>query len=911
MDGTRPLHRILIRLQNLVLERPRRVLAASALLLVLAILLASGVEFRTSRSDLAPPDDPEQQRFERLAEEFSGLSDVVACVEASPGSEKSPAELRAFADALAERFRADPEVARVFHGVELDWFLERGLHFVPPARIREAVAAAREEGGALDTLRSLRDLASLNDAIAERLESGLDETNPPPEEEAAEGIRYLATVLEWERRFLEDPDSLLSWLESESTLLRLAGERPELIRRGYLANRDGDMLYLMVTPRSDDDSLPTLQKLIRGLRRQIRQLSSASPGFHVALTGESAMTVEEMSVVRRDTWSTAGVAIAGVTLLIQFVFRWRTHSLLVLAAVAVGVIWALGAVRLEFGYLNLITSSFISTLIGVGAAYAIHPVSEYELQGAHTGDPPLAIHAAYHATGAAVTVGAVTTAAAFFSIFLMGFRGFAELGLVAGIGILLCLVASLVTLPALLVLYGRWRHARDRETRHSGAAVDRIWVEQVAGRICLFPKTTTVLALFLTAALGWAATGVRIDTNIVKLLPRDAESVRHLERMIAESDLSPNFSIAVAGDLEALRALEERAAAEGAIARYDSALRFLPEDSERSRAALSELAALLDEVRLPDEARPPERERMAASLRRLEEALSGAAEAAFGAGRGALAGPLEEAKGEAESARRAMEGAPEGMEEAWRTGQDRLLAWARQALEDLRRAARAEPPAPENLPPGIRERLMTRTGRYVALLHPAESIFDPAFLEEFIAASRRVSPEVTGFPVLFRTASRRITRGFYKAAMVAALLVFLILLADYRNLRETGLALVPLAIGVVWMMGGMRVLGLSYNFANLVAVPLIIGVGIDNGVHVIHRLRLEGASGMSVVMRHTGRAILVASLTTMIGFGSLSLASHRGLSSLGVILLLGVGACLVASTVVLPNLLVAFGMVKR
>ena len=125
------------------------------------------------------------------------------------------------------------------------------------------------------------------------------------------------------------------------------------------------------------------------------------------------------------------------------------------------------------------------------------------------------------------------------------------------------------------------------------------------------------------------------------------------------------------------------------------------------------------------------------------------------------------------------------------------------------------------------------------------------------------------------------------------------------------LAVVPLAMGVVWMMGFMGLLGLSFNFANLVAVPLIIGVGIDNGVHVIHRVRLEGREGMAVVLRHTGRAILIASLTTMIGFGSLSLASHRGLASLGVVLFLGVGSCLLTSTIVLPNLLVSLGQARR
>jgi predicted RND superfamily exporter protein len=161
---------------------------------------------------------------------------------------------------------------------------------------------------------------------------------------------------------------------------------------------------------------------------------------------------------------------------------------------------------------------------------------------------------------------------------------------------------------------------------------------------------------------------------------------------------------------------------------------------------------------------------------------------------------------------------------------------------------------------------------------------------------------------MFHKSSHRITEGFYRAVTAGAVFVFLILLIDFRNLRHAVLASIPLALGLVWALGAARLLGFSFNFANLVAVPLVVGVGIDNGVHVIHRVRLEGAKGMDVVLRHTGRAILISSLTTMIGFGSLCLASHRGLASLGLFLLLGVGSCLVSSTIFLPNLLVVAGI---
>ena len=180
-----------------------------------------------------------------------------------------------------------------------------------------------------------------------------------------------------------------------------------------------------------------------------------------------------------------------------------------------------------------------------------------------------------------------------------------------------------------------------------------------------------------------------------------------------------------------------------------------------------------------------------------------------------------------------------------------------------------------------------------------------------MAASLRVSEQAISFPFMFHKMSNRITTGFYRAVVAGAVLVSVILLLGFRSLRDAALAALPLAIGLVWTLGAMRLLGLSLNFANLVGVPLIVGVGIDNGVHIVHRVRLEGGAGIDVVLRRTGRAILIASLTTMVGFGSLALASHRGLESLGLLLLIGVGSCLLASIVVLPNVLVVTGRVSN
>ena len=164
---------------------------------------------------------------------------------------------------------------------------------------------------------------------------------------------------------------------------------------------------------------------------------------------------------------------------------------------------------------------------------------------------------------------------------------------------------------------------------------------------------------------------------------------------------------------------------------------------------------------------------------------------------------------------------------------------------------------------------------------------------------------------MFEAMSGRITAGFVRALGAASLVVLLLLLAHLRRLGDTLMVLVPVVVGTIWMLGLMRVFELSFNLANLVAVPLVLGVGIDSGVHLVHRWGAEGPRRIPAVLHETGRGVLIASLTTMVGFGSLGLASHRGMSSLGILLALGVFACLVASLAVLPSVYLLAGRAER
>ncbi|ANM29622.1 hypothetical protein ABI59_08590 [Acidobacteria bacterium Mor1] len=901
------------RLETAVLARARLVLAASIVLTLVALVLGSGVKMKTSRVDLAPPDDPDQIRLEALTREFRGSGALIAAVEAPESV--SDQDLRGFVDRLAADFAAGPQVQHVFHKVDTEWLLQHGLHLYPPEQLDRIAGSAAQRGALLELLPGIDGFAALNRAIGTRLEAGAPQGAAG--EEALAGVSQLSRLIAFQRRFLEDPDGVLAELESRPPLAVLAGSDAEQAD-GYLRggrNGGGRIHFIVISPAGTDRRLPALRKLVDGMRRLAdARLAETPPGagsYTVSFTGQPATTVEEMATVQKDAITTSILAVIGVSILTFFVFRYRAHAILALAALFMGIIWAFGAVRLHLGYLNLITSSFVSTLVGVGVDYVIHPVSEYELEEAHNRDPVEATRRAYHHVGPAVFVGGLTTAFAFFSILLMEFRGFAELGLVAGVGVVLCLFAALCTLPAILVLYGKRRARRDTRPARRAAAVDRVWAHWLAGITCRYPRTVVFGALALTAAALLAIPGIRFDTDLLELLPAEAESVRYQKRLVRESTLSPLFNVAAVDDLDALRQLEGRAAAEPHVARFESVLRYLPRDADASSRSVARLGAMLAQVRLAPDTRAVDPADLVDSAETLIDSLDAAAADAFDAGVSELVEPLEAALEDAELVAEIAAAAGPAEVEAWSAGQVRLLDWARRLVADLRAAAASAPPTVETLPEPLRSRFVTGSGRYLAFLYPEGNVFDPDRLAPYVEASRRVSENATGFPLMFLKMSRRITDGFYKAVAAGLGLVLIVLLITFRSLRDALLAALPLAVGATWMLGGMGLLDVHFNFANLVAVPLIIGVGIDHGVHIVSRLRYEGNEGMETVLRHTGRAILIASLTTMIGFGSLTLADHSGMQSLGIVLLLGVGACLLTSMVVLPNVLILLGLARR
>jgi predicted RND superfamily exporter protein len=188
-------------------------------------------------------------------------------------------------------------------------------------------------------------------------------------------------------------------------------------------------------------------------------------------------------------------------------------------------------------------------------------------------------------------------------------------------------------------------------------------------------------------------------------------------------------------------------------------------------------------------------------------------------------------------------------------------------------------------------------------IYPKQNVWEIEYLKRFSNELAEINPKATGLPPIFNTLMDEIGEDGSRATKLAILVIFLVLLVDFKNIKKIILAMIPLVVGVLWMVGIMEISGLQITLLNIMAIPMIIGIGIDDGVHIVHRYQIEGSKSHRKVFASTGRAVFLTSITTMVGFGSLWFATYRGLGSMGIALFIGVGSCFLATLLVVPALL--------
>ncbi|MGE0712031.1 MAG: MMPL family transporter, partial [Planctomycetota bacterium] len=498
---------------------------------------------------------------------------------------------------------------------------------------------------------------------------------------------------------------------------------------------------------------------------------------------------------------------------------------------------------------------------------------------------PAAVSQAIHASGAGNLTAAISSAIAFYAALFTDFQGLAELGLIAGTGVLLCLLATLLVLPALLVRFDRGAAPR--------ALPSLRWLEPVVRR----PWPTLGLVLVLCGvALPAALRGLRFEEDLLSLQSREEEAVEW-EMRLMERDLSSWITVERVPTLAAAAKLQADFAAldSRVVASAESAAMFLGPQVEARRARLHALAEELGPPpAAPDAALDPAR--LKAALGALAEALGEASEGALraeGAPQDAVARLLALQERFEQLAAAPLDAAAQG------AAQERLLTAFQARVAKLRALLTPKGWTPETLPAPIRDHFIGSDGSFGVYVSPRENVWDPVAMARFLGEVRKVAPGVTGSTVAVYESTAVLRGAFHRATLITVVAILLLLLLDFRD-RAALLSLVPLGVGCLWLGGAMGALGVPFNMANFFTVPVLLGLGIDSGVHIMNHER--SGSRTPVLQDMTAAAVTLSLLTTSVSFGSLAISGHKGMASIGHVMVLGALLVLAASLVVLPAL---------
>lgn len=835
------------------IARPWVTLACALVLTALALVVATTRFAMTTDTAALIAPDVDWRRQERVMERaFPQFTDSMLVV--VDGATPELAEEGAAR--LADRLATDPvHFRRVTRPDGGEFFAREGLLFGSREEVRNATAALIEAQPLLGPLAadpSLRGVTTALSAVLDGVGRGnvsFDRIAKPLGALADATDRSLAgrpAYFSWQRLFAGDG---------------LAAPTRRLV---------------LVQPVLDHGALMPGEGASEAVRAAARPLG---PGVKVALTGEAPLADEEFSTLQEN------IGVVGLAMLLAMLatlwFAVRSAKLVaaIVTTIVVGLVVTAAVGLLAVGRFNLISVAFVPLFVGLGVDFSIQIAVRFNAERADGAASAQALTRAAAALGAPLALAAAAVFLGFGAFLPTAYVGIAELGVIAGLGMVIALLISVTLLPALILLLRPG--APKREVGFAALApVDR-FLERRRGAV--------LWAFGLSMALSIAALPfVVFDFNPLHLRDPNAPSMRTLADLTRDPDRTPNTIDVLAPDARTAAGLAKRLSTLPEVKQVASVDSFVPEDQPAKLALIQDASTLLDLTLNPFDVAP------APGDAELAQALSSTAiklRQVAGQGPGG-----DEARRLADAFARLARGAPEQ-----RARVNALLARPLGVmLDQTRLALQAQPVTRATLPPELVRDWVAPDGRMRLQVFPSGDANDNRTIRRFRAAVASVTPAISGLPVATQAAASTVAGAFVQAGVIAFVLISLLLFAVLRDVREVAFTLAPVILSIFLTLGSCVVIGQPINFANIIAFPLLFGVGVAFHIYFVMAWR-GGATGL--LQSSLARAVLFSALATGTAFGSLWLSHHPGTASMGKILMISLVWTLVCALIFEPALL--------
>ena len=851
------------------------VILASAVITAASVYLATtGLRINTDPLDLLSDELPARQAQHRYAELFPDNAAPLLLVIEAP----TPEHAHAAADAVAEGL-AGRAAVRSVHRPDADAFLEsQGLLFRDVAALE---ALAQRLGASLPLVVALRSDPSLPQ-LSGLLQRVLTFTGDRPPAAINAALGRLAEAFDAHARGEEGAMSWQEFLAGEGAATPASDTASATAHRGLVA----------VDPEVDFTQWRSSAEAIEAVR-QAAEAALDRAGFdqaRVRVTGSTALAAEEKQTLLRSLEIIGPLTLVLVSLVLVIALRSGPVLVATVAAVVIGLVWTAGFAAIAVGQLNLISIAFAILYVGLGADFAIHFALRYRTELRACGNCHDAISRTERRKLGTLTMCAITTALGFLAFVPTAYEGVSELGVIAGGGMVISLVVTMAVIPAMLTLLPRAKQVPPpRPTPGVMKALLRLPVTR--------PGTVLIGAAVLTVASGGLITQLRFNPDPLDLRDPDSEAVRALKDLAADPQLGRGRITAMAADADAATALRERLKADPTIEGVITLASFVPSNQSEKLEIIDRLRATVRSAtgpRLADVSPPqayPVEARLDA-LAGLRDRLAAIDTPAAGRLGDALRDTLDRLRGMS----------PEDREASLETLRQRLLSALPLALARLDRVLEPREVSLATLPESLSKRWVSPSGVWRLEATPAEAYASIDAMRPAIEAVKAAAgaASVTGAAVLQIASAEAVVQAFQRAVTLAIAGIALVVIVRLRDLLMTAAVLIPLLVGGLLTGAFMVLIGMPLNFANVIALPLLLGVGVDNGIHMVQR-RAHGMPGHGNLLETTtARAVLFSSLTTMCSFGNLAVSPHPGMASMGIVLTAGVVIMLLCTLVLLP-----------
>ncbi len=853
---------LFLRIEEFSRRRYRLVFLVTTLLVLVSMFLGSRLTLDGDILNLVPKNNRVINTFKEAIKDFGGLDYLLVLVEAREG--QGSEDLEEYADLLAARLQKVPTIRYVEHKVDTSgpffaFFRKNQILFLPPARLKELAAKFSDE------------------AIRERVRENSRQLTGP------------ASFIS--KQILEQDPFLISPLMFEAVLRNRGGLKVDL-NGGYYLSKDGNALLVIAKPIKPAQDVAFDTTLMHQVTQAVAQASAEfehesrdqAPGVSAAgaLGGGGAdpppaagrapdvsygggyiIALEDSALITQDMVRNGTLSFVVILLLYYFCYRRFGAILYSSVPLVVGQILTMAVAYLVLRHLNSATTGFTAMLMGLGTDFTIVMYARYVEERQRGRTLAEALNLMMGATAFGVFTGAITSAGTFYAMCITDYKGLWDFGFLIGTGILLCLVAILFLLPAMIA----WNEGRHRKKDISSKLyLHSFGIEEAMTWSTRHPWSVLAASVLVTAFAGYRAWNVEFSDNVQDLRSHNNRGILVQEEIARKfgASFTPMMLVCRGPDLESVMRTNREAnrrldafVADRTLSSYESIFSYLPARSDQEKI-----------------------------IRGLREGADG---------------PFDIARID-RTFRAALQesGFREGIYDPYLAALPATLRPQRPVtLEDLERA-------------GL-ERFVSRyvrkdeDGRYrsVTYLFPAEAkakrIAPPALLAALDRPEQ--GTEVTGVNIVSAELRSLFRRDAWRAVILGIILVTILLWLDFRSLWLTTLANIQLLVGVVWMLAAMEMLGIKMNFVNAFVTTMILGVGIDYGIHIIHRISQEGLSNPAGLLE-TGKAVVMAALTNVAGFGTVGLSNYPGLASMGKVSAIGSVTCLVTALTTLPALMI-------